>query len=211
MADAIKADDVAQATAIRQGEKDPGRKNTQRVAKALRSAQDRERVQAEVVEQTYRAIFEVVQEHREDVLAAVDETKEERRRDYRDAVTALEVARRDFWRMDDMRRWVNDMSRLYKEPERPLVARNLRLPNGTPPMFDVITQGMRDETDPPEPERTPSHYRTVTEAITSPGGTHIGNTYRTEAVYDDTTTEEARQAGPGPNIGGVPVYTGDDG
>lgn len=211
LAEAIAADNAAQATAMRTGEKDPGRKNTQRVAKALQAAQERVGVQAEMVTQTYLAIFDVLREHREEVLAAVDEAKEARRIEYRDAVNAVEAARSDFYRMDDMRAWVSDPSRRYKTPERRMVTMAFRLRNGEPPQFDLVMQGMRDEVEPPEPVQGPSHYKTVTEAITSPGGQNIGTTYRTIPVYEDGQEVDRRQVGPGLNIGGVPVYTGEDG
>lgn len=210
LAAAIAADNTAQATAMRTGEKDPGRKNTQRVAKALQSALERQGVQEEVLAQTYRAIFDLVRERREEVLAAVDDAKEARRSEYRDAVQAVEVARSDFYRMDDMRAWVSDTSRGYKERERRMSTMDFRLRNGEPPQFGLVVQGMRDEVDPPEPIQGPSHYETVTEAITSPGGVNIGTKYRTIPIYEDGQEVDRRRIGPGLNIGGVPVYTGDD-
>ncbi|WP_152191717.1 hypothetical protein [Georgenia satyanarayanai] len=104
-ADAMKADDAAQAEALRSGGKDPGRKHTVKWEKDLEAARNRARVLSQALEQQEQAVMALLRDT-ERAAQAVDQPVEDAAEAYEAAVDALLAARDTYFRATRARTWV---------------------------------------------------------------------------------------------------------
>src|SRR5665647_515266 len=103
LSQAIHDDDAAQARAMRSGDKDPGRKNTQRVAKALAEVTERLRVLDQAKAQSEQSVFVLLAKNQDDAQAAVAQARQDAERRYQESLDALQDARDGFHRAARLR------------------------------------------------------------------------------------------------------------
>ena len=120
---AAKADDTAQATALRSGRKDPGRVHTAKWKADLEAARNLSRVLAEALAQQEGAVLAMLSDDPEQASQFAQEAAEAAREAYAAMLDSLLEVRGEFWRAAGVVSWLTTgrrQGRRYKGTGAPL-------------------------------------------------------------------------------------------
>lgn len=184
LSQAIQDDDAAQARAMRSGDKDPGRKNTQRVAKALAEVTERLRVLDQAKAQSEQSVFVLLAKNQDDAQAAVAQARQDAERRYQESLDALQDARDGFHRAARLRTWAADPGRRFKEVIPPLNVPGMNRSNGEQITLEPVIAALQAEITPPVKPRQVSHYEQKVEKVIRGGQVSEVN-FRAVPVFKD--------------------------
>lgn len=209
LAAAIAADAKAQADAMRTGDKDPGRANTKRVAKALDDAQAKYEAVLIAVADAEREATEWLAENCDDAADAVEDAAEDDRATYLASIDAMVTARETYWRNQRPIGWLRAGAEGSPKVEAapPGLVGGFETPNGEPMTVAPLLNALRVETEPPVPVRK-GHWERVPDKVFSANGTLLEDRGTFQKVYDHAAQPGAADGGL--FIDGVPVYVGTD-
>lgn len=179
------ADDTAQATAMRAGEKDPGRKRSDALKAETEKAQTRLRVLSQAIEQQTAELDRLLAaDEARDVAMATTEAARQR---YADALEALLAAREDFWAAKRTQSWLTgELTKAMWNAPPPRLAIGL-LPNGAMVSMNgtgtaggltgngepldpaPVFQAMREEYAPQEPQAAQTGRWRTRQVVTDQG------------------------------------------
>jgi cell division septum initiation protein DivIVA len=209
---AIETDRIAQATALHEGTKDPGRSNTARVHKSLTAAEGLGSVLAEAAMQARTRLDEYLRTHCEELVAAAQIEADRHRERYGLTIDALVTAREDHWRSQRLVAWLSsDTSRRFKANAHPpgLKTKDLVRPNGEGVEIEHVLEALRNEVVPPAPERELDHWKLEKSSVMR-NGKLVEESAVMVPVFKDEPDIKAQPHAGGLNIGGVPVVMPDE-
>jgi hypothetical protein len=161
------ADDEAQASALVAGEGPPARTYEAEVAKAIDAVVDRIGVLTRAVAQAETTVTDLLENRADELVMAATQAVDAEREAYEEAIAGLEAGRARFWATKQLVTWLSgtpSRSR-YKTGLPAMEFGGLIQPNGEPARLEPVLEALRQEADPPVPERQPTTMRWKREVV----------------------------------------------
>jgi hypothetical protein len=147
---AIRKDlDALKQTLLKGGE-DPGAKHEAKVKKEAEAAKRRFDALDLALEDAEMKLIDVVDDHRDEWLAEIEETQEKARTEYEEVVETLNRLRARLTRQRSLKNWLTNF------PEQPSFRigfphlRNLTAPSGDPYAWEHVIDALRKDANPPQ-------------------------------------------------------------
>jgi hypothetical protein len=160
--DAAKQDDAAQASALRAGKADPGRKASVKWKNDLAAAKDRVRVLEAAVQQQEQAVQALVRSDREQAAQAAQEARQEAAERYRRSLADVVDARDAFFQTGRALAWAEHGGavRLKVQSAPGLNVPSARTLNGEPLPVAAVLNALAAEADETAGGAAPTRFMT---------------------------------------------------